>query len=67
MKGYWMQMTDADTVLEVRETPTPAPGALQLLVRMCAASLNRGEFVPGKGLHGRAGTWKAIGGKAPAR
>ena len=63
MKGYWMQMTDADTVLEVRETPTPAPGARQLLVRMQAASLNRGEFVSGHGLHGQAGTWKAIGGE----
>ncbi len=63
MKGYWMQMTDADTVLEVRETPMPAPGARQLLVRMRAASLNRGEFVLGHGLHGQAGTWKAIGGE----
>src|SRR5512140_622397 len=33
----------------------------QLLVRMHAAALNRGEFMLGHGLHGKAGTWKAIG------
>ena len=63
MQGYWMQMTDSATVLELREAPTPAPGARQLLVRMRAASLNRGEFVLGHGLHGQTGTWKAIGGE----
>jgi NADPH:quinone reductase-like Zn-dependent oxidoreductase len=30
---------------------------------MHAAALNRGEFVVGHGLHGKAGTWKAIGGE----
>ena len=63
MRGYWMQMTDSQTMLELRETPTPEPGARQLLVRLHAASLNRGEFVLGHGLHGQPGTWKAIGGE----
>jgi len=63
MKSYWMQMTDTGTVLELRDTPRPEPGARQLLVRMRAASLNRGEFVIGHGLHGAAGSWKAIGGE----
>ena len=63
MRGYWMQMTDSQTMLEMRETPTPEPGARQLLVRLHAASLNRGEFVLGHGLHGQPGTWKAIGGE----
>ena len=63
MQAYWMQMTDTQTVLELRETPKPAPGARQLLVRLRAASLNRGEFVIGHGLHGKPGTWKAIGGE----
>jgi NADPH:quinone reductase-like Zn-dependent oxidoreductase len=58
-----MQMTDTDTVLEMRDTPVPEPGPTQLLVRLHAAALNRGEFVPGHGLHGKAGTWKAIGGE----
>jgi NADPH:quinone reductase len=63
MQSYWMQMTDIDTALELRDTPIPVPGPGQLLVRMHAASLNRGEFVLGHGLHGKAGTWKAIGGE----
>jgi NADPH:quinone reductase len=33
------------------------------LVRMHAAGLNRGEFLLGHGLHGKPGTWKAIGGE----
>ena len=63
MKSYWMQMTDTGTVLELRDTPRPEAGPRQLLVRMRAASLNRGEFVLGHGLHGAAGSWKAIGGE----
>jgi len=63
MQSYWMQMTDHDTVIELREVPVPEPAARQLLVRMRAAGLNRGEFIVGHGLHGAAGTWKAIGGE----
>ncbi|MDB5858605.1 MAG: NADPH:quinone reductase (Quinone oxidoreductase)-like protein [Ramlibacter sp.] len=63
MQSYWMQMTATETVLELRETPLPEPGPGQLLVRMHAAALNRGEFVLGHGLHGKAGSWKAIGGE----
>ena len=63
MQSYWMQMTDTDTVLELRDSPAPEPGPRQLLVRMHAAGLNRGEFLLGHGLHGKPGTWKAIGGE----
>ena len=63
MKSWWMQMTDTDTVLDLRDAPVPQAGAGQLLVRMRAAALNRGEFVLGHGLHGQAGSWKAIGGE----
>lgn len=63
MQSYWMQMTDTATVLELRESPVPAAGARQLMVRMHAAALNRGEFLLGHGLHGKPGTWKAIGGE----
>lgn len=63
MQSYWMQMTDTDTVLELRDSPVPVAGPRQLLVRMHAAGLNRGEFLLGHGLHGAAGTWKAIGGE----
>ena len=63
MHAWWMQMTDTDTVLEQRDSPVPTPGPKQLLVRMHAASLNRGEFLLGHGLHGKVGSWKAIGGE----
>ncbi len=63
MQSYWMQMTDTSTVLELRDSPVPTTGARQLLVRMQAAALNRGEFLLGHGLHGKPGTWKAIGGE----
>lgn len=63
MQSYWMQMTDTGTVLELRDTPVPEVGPGQLLVKIHAASLNRGEFVVGHGLHGKAGSWKAIGGE----
>ena len=61
MQSYWMHMSETASVLELRETPPPVPGPGQLLVRMQAAALNRGEFLLGHGLHGRPGTWKAIG------
>ena len=46
--------------LDLREAPVPEPGPGQLLVKMKAASLNRGEFILGHGLH-KAGAAKAIG------
>jgi len=63
MQSFWMQMTDTATTLELRDVPSPVPGPGQLLVRMHAAALNRGEFLVGHGTHGKAGTWKAIGGE----
>lgn len=64
MQSYWMVMTQTDTAIELRDSPMPEPDSGQLLVRVHAASLNRGEFVVGHGLHGKAGSWKAIGGEA---
>ena len=61
MRSYWMQITDEGASLEMRETPMPEPGPGQLLVQLHAASLNRGEFIAGHGLHGKAGGAKAIG------
>ncbi len=61
MQSYWMTMTEEHATLELREMPQPEPGANQVLVRLHAASLNRGEFIAGHGLHGKPGSAKAVG------
>lgn len=61
MQSYWMQMTADHATLELRDIPQPEPGAGQVLVRLHAASLNRGEFIAGHGLHGKSGSAKAVG------
>ena len=60
MKYYSMQTTATDATLQLLDTAIPEPGPQQVLVKMRAASLNRGEFIVGHGLQ-KAGTAKAIG------
>jgi len=44
MKAYFIRAADGHTVLESREMPEPEPAGGQLLVRLRAAGLNRGEL-----------------------
>lgn len=59
MQAYWTETTRSGAELELRDTPVPEPGPTQLVVRMHAASLNRGEFMAG---HGKPGAAKPAGG-----
>lgn len=47
MKAYWISPGPAGTGVELRETATPEPKAGEFLVRVRAASLNRGELLGG--------------------
>jgi len=60
MQSYWIQSTADQTTLERRELPLPEPAAGQVLLRMRAAGLNRGEIIAGHGLT-KPGTAKPAG------
>ena len=48
-------------MLEPREAPVPVAAAGQVLVRLRAAGLNRGEFIAAHGLHAKSGAPKPAG------
>jgi len=52
MKAYWIGPGPTATAVELRETAAPEPRAGEVLVRVRAASLNRGELLGGT--HGAA-------------
>src|SRR3954467_6809483 len=60
MKAYVLRAEPRGMALELREKSQPQPSASQLLVKIRAASLNRGELISGHGLV-KAGTEKPAG------
>ena len=60
MKSYWIRDENGTIALEGRELPVPVPQPGEVLLRIRAAGLNRGEFIAGHGLHA-AGAAKPCG------
>ena len=50
MRSWWIRAEGEAMRVEARDVPLPAAGEGQLLVRLRAASLNRGEFLVAHGL-----------------
>ncbi len=60
MRSWFMNTEGGGSRLELRDVAMPQPGPGQLLLKVRAAGLNRGEFIIGHGLT-KAGTAKALG------
>jgi NADPH:quinone reductase-like Zn-dependent oxidoreductase len=60
MKSYWLKLDSGKTALEFRDVPQPEPGPGQILLRMHAAGLNRGELIVGHSVKA-GGAAKAAG------
>jgi NADPH:quinone reductase-like Zn-dependent oxidoreductase len=52
MKSYWIVTRDNQTLLERRDIAAPAPGPNELLIKVHASALNRGELLAGGVMHG---------------
>src|SRR5882762_3481056 len=65
MRSYFLSASGAETRLVLRDVPVPEEAPGQVLVRVRAAGLNRGEFIAGHGL-ARPGAAKPAGNEACA-
>lgn len=54
MKSYWIKTTGGRTEIELRELPIPRPGPGEIVLKVHASSLNRGELFVGGVMHGGA-------------
>jgi NADPH2:quinone reductase len=52
MKSYWIKTDNDKAVLEFRDVPVPRPGPGQIVIRVHASALNRGELIVGGIVHG---------------
>jgi NADPH:quinone reductase len=65
MRAYRLHETHAGLQLQLHDVPRPEPGPGQLLVRVRAAGLNRGELIVGHGALPAAGSAaRPVGGEA---
>jgi NADPH:quinone reductase-like Zn-dependent oxidoreductase len=52
MKSYWIVTRDHKATLERREVPQPQPKAGEVVIKVHASALNRGELIVGGVVHG---------------
>src|SRR5829696_6000230 len=70
MKSYWIVMRDDQASLERRDIPVPEPKRDEILIKVQASALNRGELIVRGVMHGgpeklggneASGTVEAVG------
>ena len=63
MKSYWIKTDHGKAVLELRDVAMPQPESGQIVIRVHATALNRGELIVGGVVHGGA---EKVGGNEAA-
>jgi len=61
MQAYVIKTVQDQAVVELVERDEPTLGPTQMRIQMHAASLNRGEFIVGHGLHGKSAVPQPVG------